>query len=325
MPEVDPSAVDRLLGRIFGRPPVRWERTSDGVSTEVYRIFRGEQIFYLRLPVDDPGSFAAEAAVHTELRRLGAAVPEVVHYALFDEGLRRSLLVTTEIPGRPMTSYGDGGVVNTDVPAQEALPRIYRAAGRDLALVNQIAVDGFGWIQNGQTGWPLHAEHRDFARWLADFDAATLRRLGFSHMDVERVEQIVADEVRHAPPPGHGLLAHGDFYVSHVFHRDGHYTGMIDFGSIQGSNGWHDLATFRLSDPEQDFLEEAVVPHLEAGYAEVADVPPDFHARVLGTAVTITAERLVRQYLAEGEAARGRASFRIFLHHLHRLLRERAG
>jgi len=62
--------------------------------------------------------------------------------------------------------------------------------------------------------------------------------------------------------------------------------------------------------------EEAAVPHLEAGYAEVADVPPDFRARVLGTAVTIMAERLVRQYLAEGEAARARASFRIFLHHL---------
>ena len=322
MPEADPLAVDRLLGRIFGGRSFRFERTSDGVSTQVYRIFRGEQIFYLRLPVDTPGSFAAEAAVHSELRRLGATVPEIVHYELFDEELRRSVLVTTEIPGGPMISYGGHGVVKTGAPAREALPKIYRAAGRDLALVNQIAVDGFGWIQNRQTGWPLHAGHRDFGSWLADFDAATLRQLEFSHADVDRVEQIVADEVRHAPPPGHGRLAHGDFYVSQVFHRDGHYTGMIDFGSIQGSNGWHDLATFRLSDPEQDMPEDAAVPHLEAGYAEVADVPPDFRARVLGTAVTIMAERLVRQYLAEGEAARARASFRIFLHHLHQLMRE---
>ncbi len=311
MPEVSASAVDRLLGRIFGGRSFHFERTPDGVSTEVYRIFRGEQIFYLRLPVDAPGCFAAEAAVHTELRRRGVAVPEIVHYELFNEELRRSVLVTTEIPG-----------LNTDVPAPTELPRIYRAAGRDLALVNQVAVDGFGWIQNRRTGWPLHAEHRDFASWLADFDAATLRQLGFSHTDVERVEQIVAEEVRHAPAPGNGRLAHGDFYAGHVFHRDGHYTGIIDFGSIQGSNGWHDLATFRLFDPENYFGEEAAVRHLEAGYAEVADVPPDFHARVMGTAVTIMAERLVRQYLAEGEAARARASFRIFLHHLKRFLRE---
>lgn len=313
MPDADPSAVDRLLGRIFGRRSFHFERAQDGVSTEVYRVFRGEQIFYVRLPVDIPGSFAAEAAVHTELRRLGATVPEIVHHELCNQDLRRSVLVTTEIPGQPMT---------TDVPPPEALPRIYRAAGRDLALVNQIAVDGFGWIQNKQTGWPLQAKHRDFASWLADFDASALQHLEFSHTDVQRVEQIVADEVRHAPPPGQGRLAHGDFYVSQVFHRDGHYTGMIDFGSIQGSTRWHDLATFRLSDFEQELPEDAAVPHLEAGYADVADVPADFRARVLGTAVTIMAERLVRQYLAEGEHARERASFRIFLHHLRLVLRQ---
>lgn len=313
MPEADPAAIDRLLRRIFGSPSFHAERTPDGVSTEVYRISRGEQTFYLRLPGDHPVSFAAEAAVHTELRRRGAAVPEIVHYEPFDEELRRSVLVTTEIPGGPMS---------TDVPAPDALPRIFRAAGRDLALVNQIAVDGFGWIQNRQVGWPLSAEHRDFARWMADFDAATLRRLEFSPAEVEQVEHIVADEVRHAPPAGHGLLAHGDFYVGVVFHRDGRYTGIVDFGSIQGSNGWHDLATVRLSGPKQEILEAAAVPHLEAGYAEVAGVLPDFRARVLGTAVTIMAERLVSLYLEEGEAARERASFRIFLHHLHRLLRE---
>jgi aminoglycoside phosphotransferase (APT) family kinase protein len=69
-------------------------------------------------------------------------------------------------------------------------------------------------------------------------------------------------------------LAHGDFYVSHVFHRDGRYTGIIDFGDIQGSNGWHDLATFRLSDPDLDSPEDAAVPHLEAGYAEVIVLAP---------------------------------------------------
>lgn len=314
MPEY--GAVGRMLRRIFPGSAFHVERTPDGVSTEVYRITRGEQTFYLRLPLDHPANFAAEAAVHTELRRRGVRIPEVVHYELSAEELGRSVLVTTEIPGGPMTS---------DVPATEALPGIYRAAGRDLALVNQIGVEGFGWIQNRHPGWPLRAEHREFGRWIADFDAATLRHLGFGRADVQRVRQIVTEEVRHAPPAGRGLLAHGDFYVSQVFHRDGRYTGMIDFGSIQGSNGWHDLATFRLSDPEQNMPEDAAVPHLEAGYAEVAGMPPDFHARVLGTAVTIMAERLVRQYLEEGESARRRASFRIFLHHLHRLLHERAG
>ncbi|HVX44683.1 MAG TPA: phosphotransferase [Mycobacteriales bacterium] len=313
MPEADRAAVDRLLRRVLGGS-FRFERTVEGVSTEVYRIARGEDTFYLRLPLDYPPTFAAEAAVYTELRRRGVAVPEVVHYELLADEVGRSALVTTEIPGGPMTD---------DAPSAEALPRIYRAAGRDLAVINQIAVDGFGWIQNREVGWPLQAEHRDFGRWLAEFDAGILRHLNFGFTEVERVEQIVADEVRHAPTSGR--LAHGDFYLGAVFHRDGRYTGMIDFGSIQGGNGWHDLATVRLFDPEMDLPEDATIPHLEAGYAEITGMPLDFHARVHGTAVTIMAERIVRQYSEEGEAARRRASFRIFLHHLHRSVRESNG
>ncbi|MFC7624354.1 phosphotransferase family protein [Microlunatus sp. GCM10028923] len=324
MTQADSSAIERMLVRIFGDQSTRWERTAEGVSTEVYRIRRGEQRFYLRLPVDEKSGFAAQAAVHAELRRLGVAVPEIVHYDPFDEGLRRAVLVTTEVPGRPMISYGPGGRGFLDDPGATELSSIYRAAGRDLALVNQVPVDGFGWIRDDHGELPLRAEHPDFGRWIGRFDTAPLRNLGFGADTVLRIERIVAAEVRQAP--AHGRLAHGDFYVSHVFHQDGQYTGMIDFGDIQGSNRWHDLATFRLSDPNRNTtLEDAAVPHLEAGYAEVAGEPPDFHERIQGTAITIMAERLTRQYREEGEAALRQASFRIFLHHLRRLLREPAG
>lgn len=111
----------------------------------------------------------------------------------------------------------------------------------------------------------------------------------------------MADEVRHAPPVGQGRLAHGDFYLGAVFQGAGRYTGIIDFGSIQGSNRWHDLATVRLFGPEQAELEAAAVPHVEVGYAEVAGAPADFRDRILGTAVTIMDQRMARQYREEGE------------------------
>lgn len=323
--DVDHAALDQTISRIFGRPSIRWERTLDGVATQVFRIFHGGQRFYLRLAEDETSNLAAEAAVHSELRRRGVAVPEVVHYEPFDEGLGRSVLVTTEVPGRPMASYGDGGaVVSIDVPPPAALPVIYRAAGRDLALVNQIAVDGFGWMRWDGDGLPLRAEHRDFASWAADFDASMIRRFEFSEAEVHQARQIVAEQLQQAPPAGHGLLAHGDFDVSQVFHRDGVYTGMIDFGGIKGSNGWYDLATFRLFDPGQNIPEEAVIPHLEAGYAEVAPLPPDYHSRVLGTAVMIVADRLIRGYQRNGEAVLSLGWFRNLSHHLHLLLREAA-
>ncbi|GAB3768855.1 phosphotransferase family protein [Microlunatus parietis] len=322
MTETDPSAIDRMLRRIFGGG-TRWERVMEGVSTEVYRIVHGTQRFYLRWPAGERSSFAAEAAVHTELRRIGVTVPEILHCDSFDEDVLRPVLITSEIPGRPMIGYGSNGGRIIDVPAPADLSRIYRAAGRDLALVNQVSVEGFGWIRDDHGEWPLQAEHRDFASWIGRFDAGPLRNLGFGREAVREVGRIV--DAESAEAPARGRLAHGDFHVSHVFHQDGRYSGIIDFGDIQGSNGWHDLATFRLSDPELDSVEDAAVPHLEAGYIEVAGEAPDFRERVRGTAVTIMAERLTRQHLAEGDAALRRGSFRIFLHHLRRLLDEPAG
>jgi aminoglycoside phosphotransferase (APT) family kinase protein len=320
--EVDAGALDRTITQIFGSARTRWERTPDGVATEVFRIFRDRNTFYLRLAEDDASSLSVEASVHTELRRLGVNVPEVVHYEPFDEGLRRSVLVTTEIPGRPMASYGVGGaLVSTDLPDAADVPRIYRAAGRDLALVNQVAVDGFGHIQRDGNGWPLRAEYQDFALWAAaDFDPLAIQRFGFSEAEARQVERIVADDRRQAPPAGQGLLAHGDFDVSQVFHRDGEYTGMIDFGGIKGSNGWYDLATFRLCDPQLAIPEEATIPHLEAGYAEVANLSPDHQWRVHGTAVTIVAGRLSRGYRRDGEIARAQSWFRDHCQHLRQLL-----
>lgn len=319
---VDKSALDRTVTQIFGRSPLRWERTPDGVATEVFRIFRGDQRFYLRLAEDETKTLAAEAAVHNELRRLGVTVPEVVHYDTFNQGLRRSVLVTTEIPGRPMASYGDGGVVSLDVPDADSLADIYREAGRDLALVNQISVDGFGWVQSDARGWPLHAEHRDYGRWAAGFDPLTVQQFGFSKAEAKQVKLTVTNDLRHAPSAGQGLLAHGDFDVSQVFHRNGKYTGIIDLGGIKGTNGWYDLATFRRFNFEQDIPEEAAIPHLDAGYAEVAQLPADYRARVSDTAIMIIADRLTRGYQKNGDNARRQSWFKNLSRHLHRLLRE---
>ena len=49
-PDVDSAALAALVRRAFGTSlPVRCERTLDGVSTQVYRLVRGPETFYLRL------------------------------------------------------------------------------------------------------------------------------------------------------------------------------------------------------------------------------------------------------------------------------------
>ena len=301
-PDVDNAALRRLLARIFTHSAdLQWERTPDGVSTQVYRIFHGRETFYLRVAEDEAASLAPEAALHTELLARGVSVPEVTHFERFDEGLRRSVLVTSEIAGAPMVRHGDGGsVLDIDVPDPDALPGIYRAAGRDLARLNKVPVDGFGWvIRDGVAS--LRGECASYAEWAAPYDPAELRLFGFSARHIDQAAELLSRQVAAGPAGRAALLAHGDFDLTHVFHRHGRYTGIIDFGEIRGSEGWFDLAMFGLMRlPEAEGPSLAAVRYLEEGYAEISPLPADYRLRLLRTAVLIVANRLIRGYLRRG-------------------------
>src|SRR5438552_17370156 len=61
--------IETLVARIFSRSvPLQVERVEEGVSTYVYRIDRGNEVFYLRVLPEANASFAPEVHVH-ELRR----------------------------------------------------------------------------------------------------------------------------------------------------------------------------------------------------------------------------------------------------------------
>jgi aminoglycoside phosphotransferase (APT) family kinase protein len=191
------SVAERLLpGR--GAPAV--SRMRSGGSTDVYRLRRGGDLLYLRFAEQDGESMAAEAWVHEELRRLGAAVPAVVAVGDGAE-LGRAFMVTTAVPGR-------------SVPRLRPPDGVMEAAGRDLALIGSIPVDGLGFVRRDRPAPPLQG--------------------------------------RDGGPPA--VLAHGDFDHSHVFAAGGAYTGIIDFGEIRGAPPLYDVAHWALQSPPDALL-----------------------------------------------------------------------
>jgi aminoglycoside phosphotransferase (APT) family kinase protein len=166
-----------------------------------------------------------------------------------------------------------------------------RQAGGELARLNSLPVQGFGWVQRpAEVREGLQAEHPTFQAWLdQDFDPP-LRALQqselFSLRDYQalRLFRAEAIEVFSSEPT---VLAHGDFDTTHIYYHEGQYTGIIDFGEIRGAQRLYDLGHFWIEN------EDLLSPLLE-GYTEVASLPPNYRRHIQLTGLLIAARRLGR-------------------------------
>lgn len=101
---MDISIIYELVTSIFPTSPLLVERVAEGVSTYVYRIVFQHEPFYLRILPEEGASFAPEVVVHLCLRQLQVKVPEVIYFDHCYAPLRRSIMVTTEIKGVPLSA-----------------------------------------------------------------------------------------------------------------------------------------------------------------------------------------------------------------------------
>lgn len=258
-PDLVPEAVQALIDRAFGSQlPVSFERFPEGVSGQVYRLTRGPDVFFLRAAEEEGENLAIDAELHRQLRMRGVHVPEVVYMEHLDPVLERSVMITTEVPGRSLEQ----------VPSVEAAQRVARSAGQDLALLNQVTVEGFGFVRRDGPSWPLAGQFPLYSDFVVSYlPAPWPGRLSelFDPMDIGHFENLIEEENRRPLTAAH--LAHGDFDVTPIFHLDGVYSGLIDFGEIRGTEPLFDLGHFLLHDRES--FPSPLIEHLVAGYEEL--------------------------------------------------------
>lgn len=280
-----PDEVLRIADGILpGSGPPSVERAPRGASTPVYRVARAGTTRYLRLAETAEASLLPEALAHRLARTAGVRVPEVVHLESFNGILRRSVMVTAEIPGRSLAEHHPG----------PDLPDVLAAAGRDLARLNALPVDGFGWIRRDRpdTG-RLEAELPTLHAFALDDVEAHLAAIPalLSTDEIDAIRGVVARSAGLLDATS-ATLAHGDLDAGHIYHRDGVYTGIIDLGEIRGADPWYDLGHLALHDGET--LPDPLLPAILAGYAEVLPLPPDARTRISLWSLMIGLHRLAR-------------------------------
>jgi aminoglycoside phosphotransferase (APT) family kinase protein len=298
-PDEEVEGLRALVARLAG-PGFEVERAPGGMSTPVYRLRRADEILYLRASEDPGGAMRAEAAVHEHLRAAGVSVPEVVAVDDSPE-IGRGVMLIREIEGEPLA----GGGVTDPAP-------ILRAAGRDLARINAVVVRGFGWIRRDEPVWPLRGEDETYAAFVdAGSTSLAAVRAALPTDDARAVlDATVARALAERPP---SRLAHGDFDATHIYQRDGVYTGVIDLGEMRGAEPHYDLAYFRVQDPGRQMLDD-----LLAGYADIGDAPGDLR----GSATVIVTTQLCRWIVRDGVESLDRPSGRWWLARLVALLQD---
>lgn len=280
--------VEAVARHLFPSGDIQVARVLSGISTYVYSIVTDHQTYYLRVLPEEGASFAPEVAALACLRKHNLNVPEVIHYEEYNQTLERSIMVETEIKGQALSKSSLAG---------SDFESIAREAGRELARLNALPVEGFGWIESGPESsghlgarWPTY---RAFALASREADLAYLRQHVLPPevcVDLERVlsrydSWLDVDQ---------GYLAHGDFDTTHIFQDQGRYTGIIDFGEVRGTNRWYDLAHFRIRDGAHPPYR--VFSALERGYAEIVPFPTDYDLHLRFTSVLINLRALSRAF-----------------------------
>jgi len=279
--------IRRIVADLFPKgSSLTVERATDGGSTFVYRIARGDERFYLRVLPEIGASFAPEVRAHTLLRRMGVAVPAVLAYEHLHADLGLSVMLTTEIAGEPLSR----------IVGQAERATILFEAGRELARINGIPVSGFGWVRRDvAVVTTLGAElptNVDFLLGGLTTDLALLASRGLSPTERVAIEAAIGRCTALLDAP-QGWLAHGDFDPTHIYARAGHYAGIIDFGEIRGADRSYDLGHFTLRDWEAD--RSSGVSALLAGYATVTSLPDDMARRIALSALLIGVHALARR------------------------------
>ncbi|MGH9175565.1 MAG: phosphotransferase family protein, partial [Vicinamibacterales bacterium] len=261
------------------------ERVDEGVSTFVYRVSYRRAVFYLRVLPEAGASFAPEVSIHRRLRDAGVKVPDVIHFEHLNQALQRSVMIISEIRGCQIGHH----------LGEQHRRDILIEAGRDLAMINSIPVDGFGWIRRdiGNTS-DLVAEHPTFQPFAFEHLNDDLQLLGTSVFTVDEIATIRDTITRSAPmfSSDRGWLAHGDFDVTHIYQFNGRYSGIIDFGEIRGADSLYDLAHFKLHDGET--IASQFLPDLLEGYRQVTPRSDDIEQRITPTCLLIGIRTLAR-------------------------------
>ena len=250
------------------------EEIDEGVSTNVFKLVNVEP-YYLKI-LSNNHSLPPILLANKLLLQNDINVPEIVY---FKED-NRDFYIEKEIKGE--------SVKNDPTLSKEQIEKIIIEAGKDLAKMNSISVEGVGWIE-GVKDNKLYSHEKDYNDYILKNIKSMLNDLSninvLSNNQIEEIERHILNHQILLDTENTSYLAHGDFCVEHIYHLNGNYSGIIDFGDIRGTSRYHDLAHFYTYN--RKYLESLI-----KGYNSIHKLPSDYMDRIMVEALVFGVSKL---------------------------------
>ena len=265
----------------FSISPLSIEKMNDNFSTTVWRIKTSDTTLYLRYHEKEDEAlanlFEPEAIALEQVKKAGARVPGVVSWNDDCSYFPRPFIILSEVKGTSLTK---------DLQDKTQIESVLYEAGRDLALINSVKTIKFGYCNDRQTKKNQKVTGNDnswydFIKCPEQESLVLFQKKGLlTEHDAHRIQKAFAEN-RNAFSISTGYLAHGDFDFSHIFHTNGKYSGIIDFGDKRSFDPVYDLAHFNMYEPK--FMKYVKRGWIERVIAE--DLHPELDLQSLDTRI----------------------------------------
>lgn len=280
-------SVRAVMARWFPDAVITISRPETGVSTPVFRVRIDGDTYWARLGEDAGECRDGEIAAHRLMSGIGLPVPGVVRYEAEPPELDRSIALTTQIPGVPVST----------LQSAPWLGEVAVEIGRILARINAIEVTGFGWAYPSERRGTPCGQYTSRAAWILGYGEAlrTVEASGALPLPVMRDVARAMEDWASEPDCVTASLAHGDLDSTHLYVDPERraFTGIIDFGELRGAGQLYDLGHLLLHDGESGC--PTLFADVLRGYAEVSALPDDVWQRIRMQAMVIGMRSLAIQ------------------------------
>jgi aminoglycoside phosphotransferase (APT) family kinase protein len=247
------------LGQVRSIRPAK--RGMNNLATEI----NGTHVIrFDRLDLDEPCRYLSEQLAYQKLHEVGIPAPEVIALDLSKSICPYHYIILTKIDGVPLI---DDWASFTEQQKADA----GRAAGRYLAMMHNIPLNGFGRLNFPKTRWIDHIEW-----FFAEYAPIVLQRGIIDQRIYDRMRACIDNMRPIIDSVTIGRLVHSDYQFENLLHRDGKITGIIDFEwSLSGDPSWD----FKL-DEQWDSDCPGSASYISEGYASLRALPDDHVLRV---------------------------------------------